>query len=214
MASVNRSKIGKSNVRKSKVHERRIAHLLTDWTGVEFRRRRVEGRDSTVVERESTADVIPVKGEIHFSLEAKSGKGFSLDALMGSCETSLFTSWWHQTTYDSMILSDVFKRQYYPMLFFKPHANFDWVAIAQDAFYKRLLRPHPSLNISSIGNSPWFPHIAFDNYNRIGEISLDVSHSKKHKDIRALRLPAVYMCRWRDFSSNVDPTSFFVENIL
>ncbi len=55
------SKIGKSNVRRSKGHERQVAHYLTDWSGQEFRRRRVEGRDVTVIERESTADVIPVK---------------------------------------------------------------------------------------------------------------------------------------------------------
>ena len=35
------SRIGRSNVRRSKSHERRVAHLLTEWAGVDFRRRRV-----------------------------------------------------------------------------------------------------------------------------------------------------------------------------
>jgi len=79
-----RSKIGKSNVRKGKTYERRVASLLGEFTGVQFRRRRVEGRDLSVVERESTADVIPVTGDIKFSIEAKSGKGFSFDAILGN----------------------------------------------------------------------------------------------------------------------------------
>ena len=76
------SRIGKSNVARSKSHERRVAKLLQDWSNVEFRRRRVEGRDSTVIERESTADVIPVKGEILFSIEAKCGECTNIDGLL------------------------------------------------------------------------------------------------------------------------------------
>ena len=52
------SKVGKSNVRKGKTYERRVAGLLTEYTGQEFRRRRVEGRDLSVVERESTASSV------------------------------------------------------------------------------------------------------------------------------------------------------------
>ena len=90
MLQPDRSKIGKSNVRKGKTYERRIAGLLTEFTNAEFRRRRVEGRDLSVVERESTADVIPVSREINFSIEAKSGKGFSFDALMGNQKKNTF----------------------------------------------------------------------------------------------------------------------------
>lgn len=210
MSNPDRSKIGKSNVRKSKTHERRVAHLLTDWSGIEFRRRRVEGRDATVVERESTADVIPIKGTVHCSIEAKSGRNFSLDALLANCQTALFTTWWHQATYDCTILNEVFKREFYPMVFFKPHANFDWVAIDQKVFTNNILKPldgHQSLG------SIWFPSLAFNQYERVGPITMDVSHSKKNKDMRALTLPSLYFCRWKDFATYVDPKSFFIENI-
>ena len=211
-----RSRIGKSNVRKGKTLERRVAHLLTDWTGVEFRRRRVEGRDATVVERESTADVIPVKGMVHCSIEAKSGHGFSLDALLSSHETTIFTSWWHQATYDCTILETVFKRLFFPMLFFKPHANFDWVAVDQRLFLYNILKPSvlaaanyaKSLEV----NQPiWFPSISYGYYHIAPKISLNVSHSKNNKVFESLQLPSLYFCRWKDFASNIDPTSFFVE---
>ena len=205
--NADRSKIGKSNVRKSKTHERRVAHLLTDWSGIEFRRRRVEGRDSTVVERESTADVIPVKGSVYCSIEAKSGKGFSLDALLSNCQSSLFTSWWHQAAYDCTILEDVFKRQFYPMLFFKPHANFDWVAFDKRLIEDGILKPK---NTTNTPFKIWFPAIAYDYFAINGPITLDVSHSH-NKVLKTIDLPPFYMSRWKDFANYVDPTSFFTE---
>lgn len=206
--SVDRSKVGRSNVRKSKTHERRVAHLLTEWSGIEFRRRRVEGRDSTVVERESTADVIPVKGSVHCSIEAKSGKGFSLDALMANCSTSLFSTWWHQATYDCTILEDVFKRKFYPMLFFKPHANFDWIAFDQGLIKDNILKDKNGHMQES--KRLWFPAISFDYYEIQGPIEMDISHSH-NKVLKKLALPPCYICRWKDFASFVDPKSFFIE---
>lgn len=215
-AAPNRSKIGKSNVRKGKTLERRIAHLLTDWTGVEFRRRRVEGRDSTVVERESTADVIPIKGMVHCSIEAKSGRGFSLDALLSNHQTSLFTTWWHQATYDCTILENVFKKPFFPMLFFKPHANFDWIAIDQRLFLYNILKPSNAATLNyekalKVNQPVWFPNIAYGFYNIADEIALNISHSKTNKVLTSLKLPSLYFCRWKDFAANVDPTSFFTE---
>ncbi len=203
------SRIGRSNVRRSKNHERRVAHLLTDWSGIEFRRRRVEGRDSTVIERESTADVIPVKGEILFSIEAKCGECTSLDGLLANPKSNKFTMWWHQCVYDAMLLSGTFNRKFYPLLFFKPHPNFDWVAIDQAVFAQELLRPRgvdlPLIKI-------WMPHIAFDAYNLIGPVTANISHSKKNLVMKALDLPSLYMIRWKDFAEAIDPTSIFVSN--
>ena len=53
------SQVGKSNVATAKCHERRVAKLLTEWSGREFRRRRVEGRESDTVLRDLTGDVVP-----------------------------------------------------------------------------------------------------------------------------------------------------------
>lgn len=202
------SRIGRSNVRRSKSHERRVAHLLQDFTGVEFRRRRVEGRDSTVVERESTADVIPVKGEILFSIEAKCGEAISWDGLLTNPKNNKFTGWWHQTTYDSIILTEVMKRKYYPLLFFKPHPNFDWIAIDKNVFSDGYIRDKEGIQIPK----PSFPCLTFDTYDFIGEVRGDISHSRKNPVYKEIKLPSIYLIRWRDFEANVDPKSIFIEN--
>lgn len=212
-----RSKIGKSNVRRSKSHERRIAKLMTDWTGVEFRRRRVEGRDVTVVERESTADVIPVRGDIIFSIEAKCGVCTSLDGLLKDIKSNLFTKWWHQCVYDATILTDVLHRKIYPMLFFKPAPAFDWVAIDQDAFASGCLKPNKSLmplyeSSKLAGVMPWFNVLSLSAYKTAGEIEHDVSHSKSHAVMKSLNLPALYLMRFKDLAANVDPQSIFVQS--
>lgn len=200
------SRIGKSNVRRSKTHERKVAHLLQNFTGVEFRRRRVEGRDTTVVERESTADVIPVKGNILFSIEAKCGEPTSWDGLLSNPHNNQFTKWWHQTTFDARILTEVLKREIYPLLFFKPHPNFDWIAIDQKVFKDGLLRDKDNKSYLA----PWFTHLTFDSYENLGFIRHDVSHSKKNKVMVELELPNLYFIRWKDFESNVLPSSIFV----
>lgn len=212
-----RSKIGKSNVRRSKTHERRIAKLLTTYTNVEFRRRRVEGRDVTVVERESTADVIPVKGEIIFSIEAKCGECTSFDGLLKDPKINKFTKWWHQCVYDAMILTDVLKRQIYPLLFFKPAPSFDWIAIDKRVIDNGIIRPS-DLAIDDHrraierGDKIWFNALQLDMYDRLGPIEHDVSHSKRNAVLKAIELPSLYMIRWRDFELNVDPKSIFVKN--
>lgn len=209
------SKIGKSNVRRAKNHERRVKSLLFDWTGEEFRRRRVEGRDATVIDRESTADVICVRRNIHFSIEAKCGKIVSMDGILASPLKNDFSSWWHQTAYDASLLSEALKRTIYPMLFFKPHPNFDWVALPKIAF-KTILRPHPSLNIDNeiydTNTSLWFPTISLNVFH-LGDVSCNVIHTKKKTNQKfiPLRLPECYLMRWRDLMANVDPQSFFAD---
>jgi hypothetical protein len=210
------SKTAKSNVRRSKCHERRVAALLTAWAGVEFRRRRVEGRDVRTIERESTADVIPVKGDIHFSIEAKCGEVTSLDALMASPARAVFTTWWHQACYDATLITNHFGRQFYPIMFFKPHPNFDWLAVSVHAFLNGVLKSKhsdgsfpPSLGLDE---AVWFPHLYFSAYRYLGPISRNVVRTKKKENFRfiPLSLDPVVLCRWRDFAEHVDPASFFL----
>ncbi len=206
------SKTGKSNVRRSKGHERQVAHYLTDWSGQEFRRRRVEGRDVTVIERESTADVIPVKGNIHCSIEAKCGEVATFAALMDNPKGTKFTEWWHQATYDVSLVSKILARQFYPMMFFRPYPNQNWVAIDYNLFRDGILKPRQEVFHESM---VWFPHFLFDAYEYLGEISFNVVRTKKKENFRyvPLQLPAVVMCRWKDFAANVDPQSFFLNPI-
>jgi len=210
------SKTGKSNVAKSKNHERRVAHMLQDWTGVEFRRRRVEGRESTVIERESTADVIPVKGSIIFSVEAKSGAGFSIDGILGNVPGNIFTVWWHQASYDASLLSKTFKTDFYPLMFFKPHPNWDWVAVSQMPFRNGIITPKPEAatayeKCKQFNKDIWFPHMSFDIYEWHGMISHNISRTKKKANYiyHNMHLDPLYLCRWKDFAANVLPESIF-----
>lgn len=224
------SKTGKSNVRRSKSHERTIAAWLTEWSGQEFRRRRVEGRDVTVIERESTADVIPVKGDIYCSIEAKCGEVQTFAALMDNPTGTKFTEWWHQACYDVTLVSKVFHRQFYPMMFFRPYLNQNWVAISARMF-QGILRPHPRSPFftsapyvalvdggCSAWDQPlaWFPHLYFDAYNYLGEIAFNVVRTKNKANFKyvPLKLDAMIMCRWKDFAANVDPVSFFINPIV
>lgn len=214
------SKTGKSNVRRGKSHERTIAGWLTEWTGEEFRRRRVEGRDVTVIERESTADVIPVRGEIHCSIEAKCGEVYSFAALLDNPTGTKFSEWWHQCLYDVSLITKVFNRPFYPMMFFRPYPNQNWVAVSHKLFWRGVLSPpsnHPAFaewqkTFTDGGNYKiWFPHFLFDAYDRLGPISFNVikTKNKANHKLVPLELDAVVMCRWKDFAANVDPQSFF-----
>lgn len=218
------SRVGKSNVARSKSHERRVAGLLTDWSDTEFRRRRNEGRDFRTVAVDAVADVIPVLSDFRFSVEAKCGAKFSLDALMASPFTALFTEWWHQATFDAKLLTETRGKTYLPMLFFKPHPNHDWVAISRDGLaflqpnFDQLSGPGVSaashfLSQVAAGNQAelWFPYLSFDAYDWLGPIPGNVSHTKKAKNKRIvhLQLPPVIMCRWRTFAANVQPGPMF-----
>lgn len=196
------SQVGKSNVRKGKTYERRVAQILTDFTKVQFRRRRVEGRDLSVIERESTADVIPVSGNILFSIEAKSGKGFSFDSLLGNPEKCLFSVWWHQATYDATLLTDVLKREIYPMLFFKVSTTQDWLAIPS-----KCIGGNPG--ISTISQMPQLEYKYI-----VDSVKMNVSHTRNKKNFVeiTLNLPDVSFVRWKDFSNFVNPQSLFLEN--
>lgn len=224
LVKMNQSRVGKSNVRRSKSHERTIAHWLTEWTGQEFRRRRVEGRDVTVIERESTADVIPVKGDVHCSIEAKCGEVQTFGALMDNPTGTKFTEWWHQACYDCTLVSKVFNRQFYPMMFFRPYTAQNWVAISAKLFTKGILRPRESVpgrhhwlveRENGGAHKIWFPHFLFDAYERLGEISFNVVRTKKKANYKyvPLQLDGMVICRWKDFAANVDPQSFFLNPI-
>jgi len=199
------STIGRSNVRRSKAHERWVAHRLTEWSGVTFRRRRTEGRGQEVTRVEGAADVIAV-GTTHFnfSVEAKCGADFSLNALLANPSITGFTSWWCQATYDANLLSGIRGRKIYPLLFFRPYPGCNWVAFP--------LRVIPILRGPGhvIGRARlWFPHLIYVGYSTAGLISSNVSHSKKHKQIIELNLDDVVFCRWEDFSVNIAPASTF-----
>lgn len=192
-----RSQIGRSNVRSGKTYERRVAHLLTEYTGHEFRRRRVEGRDLNVIERESTADVISVRDDIMYSIEVKKGKGFSFDALLGNPSRNLFTTWWHQANYDAHLLTKALNRTIYPLLFFKYTSTQDWVAIP--LVIQLLLKQ----DVTQL------PCLTYEYLDR--NVTLNVSQTNKKKNHVEVTLPLydIRFMRWKDFCETVDPKCLF-----
>jgi len=187
------SKIGKSNVATAKSHERHVAKLLTEWTDNKFRRRRVEGRGNDTIVVNSTGDIISATDKkCCFNVECKKGKGFSLNATLASPQTALFCKWWHQTTYDAKLASDVIKTTIYPMLFFKPKPQHDWVAIQDGLFDIK------------------FPHIVF-RFDTKNIVESNISHSPTHKVMVKLALSDCVICRWKDFRDNIDPQLFFIK---
>lgn len=202
------SKTGKRNVSTAKSHERRCKKLLQEWSGVEFRRRRVEGRGDDVSVVEGVADVIPVDRDVVFAIEAKKGEKFSLDHLMDKPKRALFTEWWHQVNYDAYIMTEKTKVQRYPLLFFKPHPNWDWIAVDSECFENGVLKPKA---YSEPTNSCWFPHFLFDSYAGLGPVEHNISTSKKNPVLFPLILKNCVICRWKDFADQVDPVNIFLD---
>lgn len=204
------SAVGKRNVSTAKSHERRCKTLLTEWSGVEFRRRRVEGRGDDVSVVEGVADVIPVNREIIFAIECKKGEKFSLDHLMSSPSKALFTEWWHQANYDAFLLTERSKIQRYPFLFFKPHTNWDWVVVPTKCFDDKILLPKDE-SIRNLYLGCWFPHLRFETYSKIGEVEHNISTSKKNPVMHPMVLHNCIICRWKDFADQVDPSCIFLD---
>lgn len=203
----NYSAVGKRNVSTAKSHERRCKTLLTEWSGVEFRRRRIEGRGDDVSVVEGVADIIPVNNEVIFAIECKKGEKFSIDSLLSTPKTALFTEWWHQANYDAYLLTSKTNVQRYPFLFFKPTPMTDWVAVPSKCFDDNILVPKNSI---PHGSGCWFPHLKFNSYSKIGKIEHNISTSKKNPVMYGLELFDCVICRWKDFADQVDPSTIFL----
>lgn len=208
------SKTGKRNVSTSKTHERRCKKLLTEWSGVEFRRRRIEGRGDDVSVVEGVADIIPVRGQVKFAIESKKGEKFSLNGLFTNPHGAKFTEWWHQVNYDALLLTEKTADKKWPMLFFKPHPNWDWIALPTAVFNEGILSPKDPLSREqAIDVDCWFPHITFDAYHWLGPIAHNIASSNCKPVMKELQLLPCIMCRWHDFAANVSPEQMFVQEV-
>jgi len=192
------SQIGKSNVNRGKSNERRIAALLSEWSGYTFRRRRVEGRDNLTVSRDLTGDVIAGDYNFMFIIEGKCGKGFSLDALLNSYSTSIFSKWWVQNNYDTFIAKQVTDQEFFPMLFFRPSPNLDWIAFSANALLKL---------ISKTKNVDDLDCLKYNYYNRT--IQYNITNNKKHPTMQNVALDDVIFCRWKDFAKTISTENLF-----
>lgn len=199
------SRIGKSNVRKSKSFERRVSDLLESATGYEFRRRRSEGRDNKTIAINRTADVMCTGGDIKFSIEAKSGtkaEKFCLNGLMNNPVGTHFTIWWHQASYDAELLTKYANNGliYYPMLIFKYSLAAEWIAIPNTLVENSIIQ---------FNNIP--QHIVYDGYKHINPVSHNISKTKNKKNFKyyELNLQSVFMTSWKQFAASIKPETLF-----
>lgn len=188
-----RSQIGRSSVRSGKRLENRYANMWSEWTGEEFRRRRVEGRGASVAGLEGVADVICTSANCKFAIESKKEKTFSFTATPWSDKSS-FWVWWKQATTDSMIrtMGDS-KHHYMPLVQFKPTPNHDYVAIAESSIKKLELF------------SPLAGYIIVPNFDVLYE-QVDID-GRSHKF--QIKPTNVLITTWKNFTTSVDPKSVF-----
>jgi len=119
--------MGAKSKQKGNRYERRCAKLLSEFTGVNFRKVPASGGfnkfgGQVVAEHAFTGDVICDRKEFLFSVEAKSQKAFSFNAMLKNPKTAVFTEWWKQCIEDAKRVSKL------PMLMFKPDVSDDFVA--------------------------------------------------------------------------------------
>lgn len=135
---------GSRNNTNAKNFERRIAELWSKWTGVDFRRRKIEGHDRKTVINDGTADVICVDQSMicRFCIECKKRKDFSFTATPFA-DTAQFWDWFTQVACDTQLRShhDPQNRVYLPIVHFKPTPNHDFVAFYTADIVPLLVEP-------------------------------------------------------------------------
>jgi len=125
------SKIGKRSKAKGKRYESRAAKLLTDFTGVNFRKTPGSGGWNKaggvkVADYVFCGDIICDNKHFVFSVEAKSRKSFSFVAILKNPEIAAFTGWWKQCIEDAVSIHKL------PFMMFKPDYQEDFVALTEE----------------------------------------------------------------------------------
>jgi hypothetical protein len=193
---VDRSKLGRSNKRKGKTFESRVAHILTEFTGVNFRRVPCSGGFNkfggvVVAEHVFSGDVLCDSPHFDFSVEAKNRQDITLTALLKNPGTAPFTKYWYQCVADAAVNN---RR---PMMFFK-NAREDWVVITK----------HDAETLG-VFNAP---HLVFNVYQHplvLSTIGRDASGKKLETKVADVVLPTPVMVHWPQFIKVVDPKGLF-----
>ncbi len=190
------SKIGRRSKNKGNYGERRIAKLLTDFTGKNFRRTPGSGgfgkQGLVVAEHVFTGDVISDDKDFQFCIESKNRPNcFSLAHLATLPEKAEFTEWWYHTLEDAKSVNR------FPALFFKIGGSStatvgnDFVALTKEGM-EHLQYPEDAQKL------------VFDVYSK--EITFK---SSKLKDFVTAKLPTPYIISWRLIAKHVNPSRMF-----
>lgn len=185
--------MGAKSKQKGNRYERRCVKLLSEFTSVAFRRIPSSGAfnkfgGTKVAEYAFSGDVICDNKDFLFSVEAKSQKKFSFNAVLKSPDSAVFTEWWKQCVEDAQTVSRL------PLLMFKPDVSDDFVAITERG-------------MEVLGIPPHTPHFSLKVYG------CDVScrSCAEGEDVCNCndKLPTPKIFKWKTFISIVTPQNMF-----
>jgi hypothetical protein len=189
-----RSAIGKKSKAKGKRYERHIAKILTDFTGVNFRKIPGSGGFNktggvVVADHAFSGDVICDDPGFLYSIEAKNRKNYTLTSLIKSPPTAPFTEGWYQC------LEDAKRTSRKPIMFFKPNHNDDWLCFRESDFLE--------LGLDKAN------HFVFNVYRgRILRIRIRKKGSKERVEVNTT-LPDPFVVDWNEFKKHISPESLF-----
>lgn len=191
------SKVGKKSKSKGSAFERKVAEMLTKYTGVNFRKTPSSGgwnkQGVEVAGRVFCGDVICDQADFRFSVEAKNRKAFDILHLVRNPETDPFTEWWFQTTRDAK------SNDLLPIMFIRPRAGSPHLLVAlAESDLKALGIVTTGFKITRYDNTINF---------HVREKAPGDKRMDKH-EVKA-RLPIPMLIHWETFKTDVDPNILF-----
>lgn len=190
----NSGEVGRRSKNKGKYGERRVARLLSEFTGKNFRKVPASGgfvkQGSVVAEHIFTGDVICDDSDFLFSVESKNRpRDFSFAQIVAAPSKAPFTEWWYQT------LTDADSVDRLPMLFFKASASSNATVGAECVgLCKR--------GMDRVKYPDDAPKAVFDIYERQVEFKHNGEHIKT-------TLETCFVVNWRVFVRYVSPDTMF-----
>jgi hypothetical protein len=186
---------GSRNSKNGKSMENRCAKMWTQWTNIEFRRRKVEGHDKNTVSVDGVGDIICANPEkqCKFTIESKNRKGFSFTSVPFSIK-SPFWDWFSQSVCDSLIKHHYSNIEYYPFLHFKNGSVGNMVALYKNDLDKlKLVDQIVGYEIKT---------------NFEDKISRRACLTTKYVEFE-IPTEGVIISTWQNFIKAVDPNSVF-----
>lgn len=192
---VRKTSQGVRNSNNGKSMENKCAKMWSAWTGINFRRRKIEGHDTNTVSLDGTGDVICVDTSVSckFTIESKNRKDFSFISTPFSVK-SPFWSWFAQSACDARIKQHYTKVEYFPFLHFKPGSIGNFIALYKKDF--ETLNPRKKLVGYEI------------NSNFADDIIRTAKLSDGMVDFK-ISTGGVLISTWDNFIDAVDPLSVF-----
>ena len=194
---VDHSAVGRRSKRKGKTYERRTAKLLSEATGVGFRKTPGSGgfnKQGGVQIRDEMfcGDVICDQPDFAFCVESKNRKTFSFTGILKNPDTAAFTSWWYQCCQDAGEVGLL------PILFFKPDNQADFIAVDK--------RGMDQLGL-------WMDdHFTLSLYeDKLLTFKVKDRWSKKTEEIEC-ELPVPYILNWKVVKESVEQDCWFRSN--